>query len=76
MHEEEAFIHMKLDEEHFTVGVDNRINFLIPREAFLKLYSEDKEKLLGLIDKAQDEWRLRGEPKRNPFLGRLNQPPV
>ena len=37
---------------------------------------EDKEKLLGLIDKAQDEWRLRGEPKRNPFLGRLNQPPV
>ncbi len=34
---------------------------------------EDKEKLLKSIDQALTEWRLRGEPKRNPFLGSLNQ---
>ena len=34
---------------------------------------EDKEKLLKSIDQALTEWRLRGEPKRNPFLGNLNQ---
>ena len=34
---------------------------------------EDKEKLLKSIDRALTEWRLRGEPKRNPFLGSLNQ---
>ncbi|MBW2092894.1 MAG: radical SAM protein [Deltaproteobacteria bacterium] len=37
---------------------------------------EDKEKLLHCIDEALEEWRLRGEPKRNPFLGRLNRPDV
>ncbi len=30
---------------------------------------EDKEKLLKSIDQALIEWRLRGEPKRNPFSG-------
>jgi len=49
MMEEDAFIHIKLDDEHFTLGVDNKINFLMNREAFLKLYLEDKEKLLDLI---------------------------
>ena len=34
---------------------------------------EDKEKLLTSIDQALTEWRRRGEPKRNPFLGNLNQ---
>ena len=34
---------------------------------------EDKEKLLKSIDEALAWWRLRGEPKRNPFLGSLNQ---
>lgn len=37
---------------------------------------EDKEKLLKSIDRALAERRLRGEPKRNPFLGNLNQPVV
>jgi hypothetical protein len=34
---------------------------------------EDKEKLLESIDRALTWWRSRGEPKRNPFLGGLNQ---
>ncbi len=34
---------------------------------------EDKEKLLKSIDQALTRWRLRGEPKRNPFLGSLNR---
>ena len=34
---------------------------------------EDKERLLKSIDQALTEWRSRGEPKRNPFLGSLNQ---
>ena len=33
---------------------------------------EDKGKLLKSIDQALTEWRLRGEPKRNPFLGGLD----
>ncbi len=37
---------------------------------------EDKENLLKSIDLALTEWRQRGEPKRNPFLGSLNQPAV
>jgi len=37
---------------------------------------EDKGKLLKSIDRALTEWRLRGEPKRSPFLGALNQPVV
>jgi hypothetical protein len=37
---------------------------------------EDKGKLLKSIDRALAQWRSRGEPKRNPFLGRLNQPVV
>ncbi len=35
---------------------------------------EDKGKLLKSIDEASAFWRLRGEPKRNPFLGNLNRP--
>ena len=34
---------------------------------------EDKEKLLESIDRVLTWWRSRGEPKRNPFLGSLNQ---
>jgi len=34
---------------------------------------EDKEKLLESIDQALTWWHSRGEPKRNPFLGSLNQ---
>ena len=34
---------------------------------------EDKTRLLKSIDQALTEWRLRGEPKRNPFLGSLNR---
>ena len=34
---------------------------------------EDKEKLLESIDQTLTWWRSRGEPKRNPFLGSLNQ---
>jgi len=37
---------------------------------------EDKESLLESIDAALTQWRLRGEPKRNPFLSGLNQPVV
>ncbi len=37
---------------------------------------EDKEKLLKTIDEALARWRAVGEPKRNPFLGSLNQPVV
>lgn len=37
---------------------------------------EDKGKLLKSIDQALTRWRSRGEPKRNPFLGALNQPVV
>lgn len=33
---------------------------------------EDKEKLLESIDQALMVWRVKGEPKRNPFLGSLN----
>lgn len=36
-------------------------------------FPEDKEKLLKSIDRALAEWRRTGEPKRNPFLGSLNQ---
>lgn len=32
---------------------------------------DDKEMLLKSIDEALAEWRLRGEPKRNPFQGSL-----
>ncbi len=34
---------------------------------------EEKEKILEQMDKALKEWRERGEPKRNPFMGALNQ---
>ncbi len=34
---------------------------------------EDKEKLLKSIDEALVFWREKGEPKHNPFMGRLNQ---
>ena len=37
---------------------------------------EDKERLLESIDRSLAWWRSRGEPKRNPFLGGLNQPVV
>ena len=37
---------------------------------------EDKERLLESIDQSLAWWRSRGEPKRNPFLGGLNQPVV
>ncbi len=37
---------------------------------------EDKEKVLESIDRALTWWRSRGEPKRNPFLGSLNQSAV
>ena len=33
----------------------------------------DKEKLLGSVDMAIDEWHKRGEPRHNPFMGSLNQ---
>jgi len=33
---------------------------------------EEKARILSLVDKALAEWRERGEPKRNPFLGALN----
>jgi radical SAM superfamily enzyme YgiQ (UPF0313 family) len=32
----------------------------------------DKEKLLESVDRALAAWRVRGEPKRNPFMGSLN----
>jgi len=32
----------------------------------------DKAHILSLVDRALSEWRERGEPKRNPFLGALN----
>jgi radical SAM superfamily enzyme YgiQ (UPF0313 family) len=32
---------------------------------------EDKGKLLSSMDEALAEWRKRGEPKRNPFMGRF-----
>jgi len=34
---------------------------------------EDKDKLLESIDQSSTWWRSRGEPKRNPFSGSLNQ---
>jgi len=34
---------------------------------------EDKEGVLESIDRALAHWRSKGEPKRNPFLGGLNQ---
>ena len=34
---------------------------------------EDKEKLLKSIDAALVFWREKGEPRRNPFMGRLNR---
>ena len=34
---------------------------------------EDKEKLIATVDRAINEWRERGEPKRNPFMGNLNR---
>jgi len=34
---------------------------------------EDKQKLLKSIDEALTFWREKSEPKRNPFMGRLNQ---
>ncbi|MDY6842997.1 MAG: radical SAM protein [Thermodesulfobacteriota bacterium] len=37
---------------------------------------EDKTKLLKSIDEALAWWRFKGEPKRNPFLGNLNQPAI
>ena len=37
---------------------------------------EDKERILKAIDRALAEWRSRGEPKRNPFLGSLNRSAV
>ena len=33
----------------------------------------EKDRILGSVDKALAEWRERGEPKRNPFLGALNR---
>ena len=33
----------------------------------------DKQKLLKSIDEALTFWSEKGEPKRNPFMGRLNQ---
>jgi len=37
---------------------------------------ENKENLLKSIEKALKWWRSNGEPRRNPFLGGLNQPVV
>jgi radical SAM superfamily enzyme YgiQ (UPF0313 family) len=34
---------------------------------------EDKDKLLRGVDEALAEWRSRGEPRRNPFMGILNR---
>jgi len=34
---------------------------------------EDKQRLLKSVDEASAFWREKGEPKRNPFTGRLNQ---
>lgn len=37
---------------------------------------EDKDKLLKSIDRALIYWRSRGEPRRSPFLGGLDQPGI
>jgi len=34
---------------------------------------EDKDKLKKAVDEALREWRSKGEPKRNPFMGSLNR---
>ena len=33
----------------------------------------EKDRILASVDTALEEWRERGEPKRNPFLGALNR---
>lgn len=34
---------------------------------------DEKDRILGLVDNSLAEWRERGEPERNPFLGALNR---
>ena len=63
-----------LDVTSELITSDQSFNFFIG-EVDGKL-PEDKGKLLESIDQALEWWRSKGEPKRNPFLGNLNQPAV
>ncbi len=63
-----------LDVTSELITSDQSLNFFMG-EVDGKL-PEDKERLLKSIDQALTHWRLKGEPKRNPFLGSLNRSAV
>lgn len=60
-----------LDVNSELISTDYAFNFFMG-ELDGKL-PEDKEKLLKAVDEALAQWRSRGEPRRNPFMGSLNR---